>query len=218
MPMTGSACAAFIASAMGQVGTPQFDGWGFGIVLELQTNGLVSHVAGKVTGITAAGSALSAGAATDGKIAGISGSSLETLVKTNSGGSYPFSTSELLNFCTVIADHIKSKAKVIFALGNITGQCTSTVITAGPLTNGAGTNGIVQTGSMNGTTIAQDAVIAVPFVPPPATPELIDFCTAIVDYIEANAQITYALGSVIGTCPIASGALVAGAGSGGTIL
>jgi len=211
--------AAFIASAMGQSVTQQLTAWGTGIVTELQIAGLVAHTSGKVTGtVPPVGGPLLNGAAADGEILGIDGSSMASLIQAGAPLVYPTITSELENFCGVVADHIKDNALVEFASGDITGICTNTIITPGTLAGGEGANGIVTTGSMNGSDMADEAISAVPFTPPPATSELIDFCTAIIDYIEANALITYASGSITGTCSAGGGALIAGAGSGGTIL
>ncbi len=183
---------------------------------ELQNNGKVTHASGDVQGTAPPGGALIGGNALGGSIVSLDSSNLASTIV--SIGGYPSISPELQNKCDEIVSHIESFAEADFATGDITGICTNTVLSPGPLVNGAGSDGIIKTGSMNGSDLADAVASAIPTNPPIATPELIDFCTAIVDYIELNAELEYASGSVTATCPIGGGPITLGAGSGGTIL
>lgn len=216
MPLVGSALAAAMAAKLGKPVTPQLLGWGNGIVLELQTGAIVSHSTGTVIGQSAPGSPLSQGAASGGSISGISGSTMASLVVANSSGTYPVVTPQLLGLCTEIANHIISEASVDFASGNITGNCTNTPLSPGPLVNGAGSNGEIS--GLDGDSLANDAAFGVPFIPPIATPDLKDFCNAIIDYIMNNANVIYPPNSIIAVCPPGGGPITGGTGTGGKIL
>lgn len=213
MAMTGSGMADAIRSAMG-FPTPvssQLTGWGDGVVQHIQAAGLVSNITGTITGVTAPGSPLSAGAGAGGLIAGLSGSAMATLVCSNSGGSYPSPTSQLSAFCTQITLHIMTSGIVTFASGDITGTCTNTPLSPGPLAGGMGANGKIS--GLSGSTLA--ALVAPAIGQSSVSAPLTSFCTAVCAYIMANATVSYSL--VTGVCPTGGGPLAAGAAAGGMI-
>ncbi|NIT99515.1 MAG: hypothetical protein GWN01_00780 [Nitrosopumilaceae archaeon] len=212
MSLTGSDLADSIRIDM-NFPTPtstQLIGWGKGVVQHIQT-GQVDHAL--VTGDTAPGAPLANGAAIGGIISGLDGASMASLVQTEAG--YPNVSSELSAFCQEIVNHIQSSGLVNFDPGQITGQCTSTPLSPGPLTNGAGTGGIIT--GLDGNTLA-GAIHGSAGYPGSTSPELVTFCTAIVNYVMDNAEIEYTPGSVVGTCPAGGGPLQGGAATGGTIL
>ena len=212
MAMTGAGLADKIRSDMG-FPTPvsaQLTGWGNGVVNHIQAAALVNHAL--ITGTTAPGAPLANGAGVGGIISGMSGATMASLVE--SGAGYPFTSSQLTTFCTEIVNHIQTLGTVTFASGQITGQCTSTPVSPGPLANGAGTLGTIV--GLNGSTLANAIHSAVGYPGGTSTP-LIQFCTAVTDYIMNNADVSYASGTVTGTCPAGGGALSGGVGANGTI-
>lgn len=102
-------------------------------------------------------------------------------------------------------------ALVNFAAGGITGTCTNTSSSPGPLAAGAGANGSLVGLTGAGASAAVSAAIGA------AGPDMIKHYTALIDYLTANAKATYASGSIVGVCPPGGGPLGAGAGTGGTI-
>jgi len=216
--MTGVGLADKIRSDMGfpiPVST-ELTGWGSGIVTHIKLGSLVAHASGTVSGTAPpAGGPLSSGIATGtpgANISSMSGATMAGLVQIGAG--YPSVSSELSTFCDEIVSHIQTLGQVDFASGEITGTCTNTVLSPGPLTGGAGTGGIVS--GLNGDTLATAIHNAVGYPGAVSTPLKL-FCNAITDYIEANASVAYASGAVTVTCPIGGGGLINGAGAGGLI-
>ena len=188
----------------------QLVGWGSGVVSHIQAAALVSFAPGNVTGTCLpTPGPLTAGAATSGVIAGLSGPAMASLVQAAAG--YPSVSAELTAFCTEIANHVMSAGTVDFSTGTVNGACTNTPITPGTFT-GTGVGGTIS--GMSGSTLA-DNVHAAAGYPGSTSPELVDFCTAIVTYIEANA--TVAGGVMSGVAPAGGGSITAGTGAGGTI-
>lgn len=216
MGMSGSALADAIRSAMGfpLPVSNQLLGWGNAIVAHIQT-GTVSNASGTVTGtVPPTGGPLIAGAADNGVIAGLNGSTLASLIFSDVAV-YPGSvTAQLLATATSIVSHVLT-GKVKFNSGNITGVCTNTPLPSpGILTGGAGSNGVIY--NLSGSTLASLIHSSVGY-PGSVSAKLIQFSTAIVNYVMANAVVTYAPGSVTGVCPSGGGSLSGGAASGGTI-
>src|SRR5579863_7374403 len=136
--MAVSGMADSIRSTMGfplPVST-QLTGWATGIIGELTGHGLVNNASGTITGVCAPGSPLSAGAGTGGLISGLSGSRLASAVQAAAG--YPSVSSQLTAFCAQIVLHIQTAGIVTFTSGHITGTCTDTPLSPGPLAGGAG--------------------------------------------------------------------------------
>lgn len=211
--MTGNGMADSIRTSMG-FPTPlsaQLIGWGTAIVEHLQTAGLVNNAPGTVTGTCApVPGPLLNGAAAGGLIAGLSGSTLANLVKTYAG--YPSITSQLQGLCDAIVSHVQTMGIVSFASGNITGVCTNTPLSPGTVT-GEGSGGTIA--GLSGSVLASSAQGMAGF--PSVTPELIAFCSGIVNYIMSDASVSYATGTVTGVAPAGGGPMTAGTGVGGTI-
>lgn len=176
-----------------------------GIIAALKA-AVVSNAPGTISGVCAPGSPLSGGFGVGGLIVMTPAPMIAKTTGGFPGLSQPLLSKENVAIVTYLATGLVS-----FAAGNITGQCTNTAESPGPLTNGAGSGGkiIGITGAA-----AMAAVIA-------ATgfngPDMIKHYTALVDYIKDKAEVTYASGSVVGVCPSGGGPLGAGAGTGGTI-
>lgn len=211
--MLGSALATDIRVAMSfpEPNSTEMLGWGNAVVQHVQS-GLVNNASGTITGTCPpSGGPLSSGAATNGLISGLSGSTLASLVVSEAG--YPSVSAQVTAFCTEIVNHIQTQGTVSFSTGNITGNCTNTAVNPGTFT-GEGSNGTIS--GLNGSTLAS-AIHGSAGYPGSVSPELILFCTAIVDYIMANAVVAYAMGSCTGSAPAGGGALIAGTGVNGTI-
>lgn len=171
------------------------------------TQASTAHAPGTVTGTTAAGSPLAAGQAENGLLVGFTPG--PWLGEMQSG--FPTANAaDLAKEATASVAYINGAAKINFAPGNITGTCTSTASSPGPLAAGAGVNGTID--ELDGTAWAS-AVI-----PPLGNPQLAEkIYKAIVEYLSENAQVTYSPDSVVGTCPAVSGPLALGAATGGVI-
>lgn len=100
---------------------------------------------------------------------------------------------------------------VTFDSGSITGTCSATPTSPGPLVAGAGNGGYLVglTGSACVSALKGQGL--------KLGPDSEDFYGAIVDYLLENLEVTYAPGSVVGTFPSGGGALIGGLASGGVI-
>lgn len=117
---------------------------------------------------------------------------------------------ELLKEATCSTTYLTGASKINFQAGNITGQCTSTPSSPGPLAAGAGSLGTLD--ELKGSDWSSSCL------PPEGDKDLSDkIFTAITDYITANAEASYLANTVNGVCPPGSGPLTAGTGVGGTI-
>jgi len=217
MAMTGSDLAEAIRSEMG-FSLPVSGAlvcWGDGVVDEIQ-NGLVNNSAGTITGdCPPGGGALSNGAGNSGVVSNIDATAMASAIRT-CNTEYTFISTELQEFCEEIRDHIQTSGIVIFASGDITGTCGNTIISPGILSSGKGINGKIT--NLEGNTLATNIHNRVyPSLTGP-TSLLIDFCTALINYVEGNAEVLYASGSVEGDCPAGGGALLNGKGTNGIIL
>lgn len=174
------------------------------LTLKLATT---AHAPGTVTGTTAPGAPLVNGAAMNGLLVGFVPA--PWLGELTSG--FPTADpSALAKDATLSVGYINGAAKINFQAGNITGTCTNTAEAPGPLAAGAGTGGTID--ELNGSDWAK---IVLPPLGDPAMAERV--YQAISDYINEEAEVTYASGTVTGTCPPASGTLQAGTAAGGTI-
>lgn len=188
----------------------QLVGWASAIVTHLTSNGLVNFAPGTITGDTTPGGSLSNGAGAGGIVSGLSGSVLAPIVASNA--EYPGVSSILQIYCNQIVLHIMT-GLVTFDPGNVTGSCTSTVLTPGILVDGAATNGKLL--GLNGTTLANLIHSSVGY-PGITSTRLIEFCTSICDYLMSNASVMFLPGTVTGICPTAGGPLSAGTAINGT--
>lgn len=212
--MVPSAMADAIRSAMGfpLPVSAELTGWATGVIGEITGFGKVNNAAGTITGTCAPGSPLSSGAGAGGLISALSGSRMATAVEGDAG--YPSVSSELTAFCAQIVLHIQTAGIVSFTSGGITGTCTDTPLSPGPLVGGAGSGGKIS--GLSGSVLAAAIHGAVGY-PGSVSAQLTNFCTAIVNYIQSNAEVSYASGTVTGVCPTGGGSLSGGAGANGTI-
>lgn len=169
-----------------------------------------AHLPGTVTGVTAPGAPLANGAASNGMIVGLSPGPWQGVMSAGFAKSNPGALSKE---ATASTGYISGAAKINFAAGNIVGTCTNVGPPSpapGPLAAGAGTDGTID--SLDGTAWAQVVM------PPLGNPALAaKIYKAIVKYVNENAEVTYAPGSVVGVCPPGGGPLSAGAATGGVI-
>jgi len=117
---------------------------------------------------------------------------------------------ELLKEATCSTTYLSGASRINFTAGNITGQCTSTPTSPGPLAAGQGSQGTIDelVGSDWGSSC----------MPTGGDSTLTNkIFTAISDYIITNSEATYLPNTVNGVCPPGAGPLSAGTGAGGTI-
>lgn len=172
------------------------------------TKATTTHIAGTVTGTTAAGSPLVAGKAQNGILtAFLPAPWLGELVK----GFPTADPSQLAKDASASVGYITGAAKVNFKVGSITGTASSTPTNPGPLLLGAGQNGTID--ELSGSDWSKLVL------PPTGDPALASkIYTAISNYIKKNATVSYLPSSVVGVCPPVSGPLSAGAATGGKIV
>lgn len=175
-----------------------------GIVAALKA-AVVSNAPGTITGVTAPGSPLSGGTGSAGVMVLTPGPmEAETLQ-----GVPPQALPNIAKENVAIISYI-STGLVTFS--TITGTCTSSSTSPGPLAAGAGANGTITGLTGAGATGAVSAALG-----SVTGPDMIKHYTALINYILANATATYASGSITGVCPPGGGPLAAGAGAGGTV-
>lgn len=205
MPMVPAKLADEIASAVkADSVTPQILGIATAFVSAVLA-ATFSHPL--VNGVTAPGAPLSAGAAPAGLIIGIVGPKIAADIASAVGGP---TTPQIIALGTGFQT-VMTTALVDFAPGGITGQCTNTPTSPGPLAGGGGQNGKIL-GLVPDALVAQWA---------PAfggiSPELQAKAKAVVEFFSNEAQAQYPPGTVNGVCPPAGGPLV-GLGAGGIFL
>lgn len=180
------------------------------IIDELKTLSVVSFKPGGVTGkAPGSGGKLTTGAASGGKIVGPAG---KTLAKKMSkemmlGGAV---TPDLLKMASGITTHYLT-GTVTFPVGKITGKCTNSGGSPGALI-GEGSGGKIV--GLSGPLLAGLCAAAFGGV---KSKELVAICTAIVNHIQKNAEVTFTTGAVTGACPSGGGPVTLGAAAKGTV-
>lgn len=180
--------------------TPQATAYATAVINTLK-GGAFAHAAGTVTGSGSPGGSLSGGAATNGVLSGLSAGTWAAGL----GTAFPGATGTSGDASASVA-YLQSSAKVVFASGKVTGTCTATGSSPGPLSGGAASGGTIT--GLSGAAWATAAGHG------PLGPAVYG---AISTYIMANAVCAYASGKVTGAFSAGGGALSAGAGSGGSI-
>ena len=175
-------------------------------IIEALKIAVVSHPTGTVVGVTAVGAPLSAGAANGGIVM----VQPAMMVKYWGVGLDPRAVVNLQKEANALASYL-STGLVNFPVGSITGQCTSTPTSPGPLVAGAGSNGKIS--GLTGAAAMAYISSALGFT----GPDMLPHYNALINYVLAEATVTYATGSVVGVCPPISGPLGAGTAAGGTI-
>lgn len=170
-----------------------------GLVAALQA-GVVSHAPGTVNGTTVAGGPLALGSASGGLM--VLTPAL-FIAKTQVATPNPLYAAEN----SALIAYIMASGTVSFDPGTITGTCSSTPSSPGPLLLGQGTGGKIVGLSGAAAALAVGAT----------GPDAVKHYDIIMTYIMENASVSYPLNSVVGTCPPAAGPLAAGAATGGII-
>lgn len=111
-------------------------------------------------------------------ISGLSGAAMAGFIIAASAGFYPNVSTQLLNFCTAVANHITSNGTVEYS-------GPPPAPPAVPPSAAWFTGGTVS--GLDGSAMATEVAASVGY--PSVTPELIGFCTAIADHINNNAQV-----------------------------
>lgn len=187
----------------------QLTGWATGVISHLTSQGIVNFLPGTITGDTSPGSSLSNGAGSGGVVSGLSGSAMAPLVASDAG--YPNVSSVLQTYCTQICNHVMT-GLVNIDSGNVSGTCTNTPLSPGPLAAGAAMNGKLT--GLSGSALASLIHNAVGY-PGSVSQPLIQFCTAICNYLMSNSSIAFQTGNVNGLCPVGGGPLDEGLATGG---
>lgn len=176
-----------------------------GVVAALKA-AIVTNAPGTINGLTAPGAPLSGGTGIGGLMVIQPG---PMLAKTALGVP-PQAVPNIAKENTAVIAYIGT-GLITFAAGGITGNCTNTPVSPGPLAAGAGSGGKITLLTGAGATAA--VIGAVGF----SGPDMIKHYSALIDYISEKAEVSYASGSVTGICPAAGGPLSGAAGVGGTI-
>jgi len=201
MPLEAQALANQIQSATGQVppAPAQLLSYCRGFISVLKA-GIVA--APLVSGTTAAGAPLAAGAIP---------AAIATLQPTpwlaESGSLGPLASAEHTAIVTYVMTGV-----IVFPPGTVTGQCTSTPTSPGPLVNGAaeggrftGLAGAACASAVAGATGGQLA-----------GPDSIKVYDAMMSYVMLSAKVSFPTGTITGVCPPGAGSLI-GTGAGGLI-
>lgn len=188
--------------------TPEMEAYAEAVVTTLQA-GLVNHaIPGLVTGTTAPGAPLAAGAASNGLVSVLVPATWSAAMLAAIPA--PQAAPNLTVEATASTAYLMASCLVGFSSGSITGTCTSTPTSPGPLAAGQGMGGSIS--GLDGASWA-NAVM-----PPNGDSSLSQaIYKAIVKHIQDNAQVQYAVGTVNGTCPPGGGPLALGLAAGGTI-
>jgi hypothetical protein len=181
----------------------QLKKYGLGIVASLKA-ATVANLLGTITGVAAAGQQLSNGLGTKGKIT-ITADAMIAITKLKP----PVAEYEAEN--KAIIKYIGT-GLVEFPVGSITGKCTNTSSSPGPLTGGAGARGKITGLTAKGAVEVVEAAMGSKL-----GPDMEVYYGALVDYIQKTAVVAYATGKVTGTCPSGGGPLAAGAATVGKI-
>lgn len=174
-----------------------------GVIAALEA-GIFSHAL--VTGVTSPGSPLSNGAAAGGIL--VLQPSL--MIAKTTVGLDAKARPNLEKESKAIINYIMT-GTITFAAGNITGTCTNTPSSPGPLAAGAGTGGIITGITGSGAVGAVGAALG------GIGPNGVDHYTALINYILDNLEAEYTSGSVTGVCPSGGGPLASGVGAGGML-
>lgn len=165
----------------------------------------VAHAAGLVTATGTPATPIADGAATMGLFVGLVPAPM--LAKTQVGAPGPFSVLEN----TAVINYVLANATITFDSGTITGTCTATPTSPGPLVAGAGTMGYVEglDGSACSDFVASQTGLD--------GPDMEKHYTALMDYTIESLEVEYLTGSVIGSFATGGGPMIAGTGVGGIV-
>lgn len=185
--------------------TPSMIAYAEGIIAALQS-AVVVNLPGTILGVTAPGAPLSAGS-------GMGGTMLvlpAAMIAKTARNFDPKAVAGVSKENTAICNYL-STGLVMFAAGKVTGTCTNTPVSPGPLVAGKADDGKI-TGLVGA---AAAAMVGAQLGG--MGPEGIDFYTTLINYILDKAEVSYPLNGIVGVCPLGGGPLTAGAGIGGII-
>jgi len=188
--------------------TAEIKGYAQTVITSLKA-ALVNNAPGTVQAVGAPGAPITLGSAAGGLIMGVSPSTwLQGLTQAFVGAN----PASLQSEAGASTGYLMSSGTVSFAPGNIVGQCTATPTSPGPLASGAGTGGVVS--GLSGAPWGGAVTAALGGSPAPLASSVYG---AIATYIDANAQVAYAMGSVNGAFAAGGGPMTVGVAVGGTI-
>lgn len=127
----------------------------------------------------------------------------------NAGNNSSTTPGKLLKEHTAVLTYLGTNGIISHAGVGITGNCTATVVSAGPLANGSAVGGVVS--GLDGSVLAGLVGSALEFTGPDMQP----FYEALCNYIINNTEINFS--TITGTFPVGGGVLTLGAGVGGVI-
>lgn len=210
MAMSPSDLAKAIHDALGEDGDPsdEVKGMAEAIIGEITTMGMVSFLPQTISGTCPPGGPLSAGAGQLGLLLGPSGPTLA--VQMAAKMKKPGPTPQLIGMATGITTHLLT-AQVSFSPGGISGTCANSPVSPGPFI-GTGTGGKIS--GMAGDGMAS---LVAAGLGQSANDKVKKKCAAIVDFIQQNAEVMFAMGTVLGTAPPGGGPLIAGTAIGGRV-
>lgn len=142
--MTGSSMADFVVAASGGLypfASPEMICFCNGIVLHIQSSGLVGFAAGTIVGAcsnTLVSPGALVGSGVGGTVSGIDGSAMASIIVGNCAAFFPSTTPQLIGKCSAICNHIKDNAVASYLAGTVVATCSAG---GGPIIAGAGTGG-----------------------------------------------------------------------------
>lgn len=187
--------------------TPEMTGYATAVI-DAHQAAVVANASGTVVAAGTPSSPITGGAATGGLITTLS----STIWASELSSSFPGAdSSKLTAEAGASTTYIKGAAAVSFAPGGITGTCTASPVSPGPLANGAGAGGKIA--GLSGSAWSA-AVLAALGSPGPLASAVY---TAVAGYLMTNAVVAYASAKVTGAFSAGGGAMTAGTGIAGTI-
>lgn len=197
-----------INTAIGQTlsPTPEMMTFASAVISTLMA-GSVANAPGTVTGSAPPTSPMVGGTASSGLM-----TLSQSIWYSTMQSGFPTSNPAQLNSeATASTTYLMASGQVTFLPGQITGNCTATPASPGPLVGGAGVGGLI--GLLVGPTWATQVLAALATVGPLAIP----IYTAISTYIMANSLVAYPPNSINGNFAPGGGPLLLGTGAGGAI-
>lgn len=180
------------------------------IIKHIKANGLVSFAPGGVTGeAPSSGGPMQNGAGANGTIAGLSGPGLAEEMRGEMG--LPSITKQLKTEAQAICDEVM-KGVVSFEKGQVTGGCTNSPTSPGPMA-GAAANG-----KISGISAPSMANTMASAMGGPATAQLQAMAAAISSHIMTSAVVSFVMGGITGACSPGGGSVSLGAGAAGKIV
>ena len=170
--------------------------------------GLVANAPGTINGSAAPGGPLLAGVGVGGLVSGLA---VPTWLAELTSAFPSADAGQLSAEAAASTGYLMASSLVTFAAGKITGQCTASPVSPGPLVNGAGMDGTI--GGLVGVAWAAAVTAAIGGGGPLAG----DVYSAAADHIMNKAICAYTANTVVGSFAAGGGPLIGGTGLNGTI-